>query len=99
MTGERGEQALCSQLLQIRGCEGEVFEPPLHLHAGHGLVAEVAHGRADALRSEQGAQHTPDPRRRADIAFQPSPLAPGIDVLEYLLDEREVGSPRARGRR
>ena len=34
------------------------------------------------------------PTCRADIPFRPSPLAPGIHVLEHLLDEREVG-PRA----
>ena len=77
--GERGEQALRSQLLELRGSQGEVFEPPLHLRACQGLVPELAHGRADAFRGEQGAQHAPVPIRRADILFRPRPLAPGID--------------------
>ena len=77
---ERRDQALRPQLLERRGGEGEVFEPPLHLRARQGLVAEVAHGRAERLRREQAAQHAPDPIRRADIPFRPRPLAPGIDV-------------------
>ena len=92
--GERGEQALCSQRLQIRGCQGEVFESPLHLRACQGLVPEMAHGRADAFRGEQGAQHAPVPVPRADILFRPRSLPPGIDGGEDVLDEREV-SPRA----
>ncbi len=71
-----------------------MFESPLHLRAGQGLVAEVAHGRAERLRGEHAVQHAPDPMHRADIPFRPRPLAPGIDVGEHLLDEREV-SPRA----
>ena len=53
-----------------------MFEPPLHLRPGHGLVAEVVHRRADPLRGEQGAQHALDPIHRADILFWPRPLAP-----------------------
>ena len=90
---ERRQQALRAHLLEPGGSEAEVLEPPLHLRAGQGLVAEFAHGRAQRLRGEQAAQHAPHPRRRADILFRPRPLAPGIDVLEYLLDEREVGLP------
>src|SRR5262249_19817560 len=52
------------------------------------------HGRAQPLRREQAAQHAPGPRPRADITLRPRPLAPGIDVFEDVLDEREVG-PRA----
>jgi hypothetical protein len=57
-------------------------------------VAEVAHSQAEPLRGEQVAQHTPGPRRRADVPFRPRPLPTGIDVPEHLLGEREVGSPR-----
>src|SRR5712692_10547365 len=91
---ERGDQALRPHLLERRGWEGEVLEPPLYLRPCQGLVPEFAHGRAEPLRGEQSAQHAPDPIRRADIPFWPRPLALGIDVLEYLPDEREV-SPHA----
>ena len=57
-------------------------------------MAEVAHGRAQRLRGEHGAQHAPDPMPRADITCGTRSLAPGIHIREYLLDEREVG-PRA----
>src|SRR6266705_1316569 len=48
--GERGDQALRSQLLERRGREGEVVEPPLHLRPRQGLVAELAHGTAERPR-------------------------------------------------
>src|SRR5262249_42453356 len=92
--GKRGDKTLRPHLFERCGGEGEVFEPPLHLHPGQGLVAEVAHGRTQRLRDEQAPHHTPHPMRRTDISFGTSPLAPGIDVLEYLLDER-VMSPHA----
>ena len=92
--GDRWEQPLRPQLLERRGGEGEVVEPPLHLRTGQGLVAELAHGRADGLCGEHAFQHAQVPIHRADIAFRPRPLAPGIDVGEDVLDEWEVG-PRA----
>jgi hypothetical protein len=64
------------------------------LRPGQGLVAEVAHGRAERLGGEQGAHHAPEPNPRADILCRPRPLAPGVDVFENVLDERKVG-PRA----
>ena len=72
--GERRDQTLRPQRLERRGREAEVFEPPLHLRPGHGLVAEVAHGGADPLRHEQGAQQAKIPSCRADILFCPAPL-------------------------
>src|SRR5262249_20769968 len=83
--GERGEQALRPQFLEPRWRDREMFEPPLHLHPAQGLVAKVAHGGADRLCDEQGAQHTPGPKRRANITLRPEPLVPGIDVLEDIL--------------
>src|SRR6516162_5186534 len=67
--GERGEQALCPQLLKRCWCEREMVEPPLHLRAGQGVVAKVAHGGADGLCDVQGLQHAPDPIDRADLPF------------------------------
>ena len=67
-----------------------MLEPPLHLCTGQGLVTEFAHGRAERLRGEHAVQHAPVPRRRANIPFRPRPLAPGIDVGEDVLDEREM---------
>jgi hypothetical protein len=75
-----------------------VFEAPLHLRPGEGLVPKMAHGRTQRLHREQAAQHASDPRRRADILYRPRPFAPSIDVLEHLLDEWEV-SPYALPRR
>src|SRR5262245_44783818 len=92
--GERGDQALCPNLLDIGWREGEVLQPPLHLGARQGLVAKVAHGRPERLRGENALQHTTYPTCRADILCGPRPLVPGIDVLEHILDEREV-RPRA----
>src|SRR6516165_2003947 len=88
--GDRRDQALCPYLFERCRCEAEVFEPPLHLRARQGLVAEVAHGCADLLRREQAAQHARDPKLRADIPFRPRPLAAGVDILEDVLDERKV---------
>src|SRR5439155_3119721 len=92
--GERWDQAFCSNLLDIGWRDDEVFKPPLHLRARQGLMAKVAHGRAQRFRREQAAQHPPDPMPRADIPCRPRPLAPGIDIGEDVLDEWEVG-PRA----
>src|SRR5262252_3339780 len=68
-----------------------MFEPPLHLRTGQGVVAKWAHGGADCLCDEQGLQHAPDPIDRADLPFRPKPLTPGIDVLQDVRDERKVG--------
>ena len=68
-----------------------MFKPPLRLHARQGLVAKLAHGCADRLRGEQGSQHAADPKRRANLTLRTSALAPGIDVLQDVLDEWEVG--------
>src|SRR6266571_8869670 len=92
--GDWWEQALCPQLLERRWREGEVVESPLHLWPRQWLVAKFPHGRAQRLRGENALQHTTYPTCRADITFRTSPPAPGIDVLEHILDERKV-SPRA----
>ena len=46
---EWGAQALRPQLLDLGGCEGQMFQPPLALRPGEGLVAEVAHRREAPL--------------------------------------------------
>ena len=75
--GDRGEQALRPQLLERRGREGEVVEPPLHLRARQGLVAEVAHGRAQRLRGEQAAQHARHPTAACRHPLPAPPPCPG----------------------
>ena len=70
-----------------------MLQPPLHLCAGEGLVAKVAHGRANGLRREQARQHAPHPKHCADIPFGTWSLAPGIDVGADVLDELGSGSP------
>src|SRR5438552_2561244 len=57
--GERGEQPLRPQRLERCRREAEVVEPPLHLRPRQGLMAEMAHGRAQRLRREQAAQIKP----------------------------------------
>ena len=73
--GERWHQSLCPQLLERRGREAEVLDPPLHLRAGQGLVAEVAHGRAEHLRREQAGRSGSQSTARTTCN---SPTSPAI---------------------
>src|SRR6516164_7307051 len=53
---ERADHALEAELLDAVGSKIEMLEAPAYLLAGHRLVAELGHGRADRL----GAQHRVD---------------------------------------
>src|SRR5262249_40077283 len=90
--GKWGDESLRPQFLEPSGGETEGFKPRLHLQPPQGPVPRCTHGPAPRLPPEQAVQNAPDPQRGADITLRPRPLPPCIDVLAYLLDEREVGS-------
>ena len=70
--------------------EAEVFEPPLHLRPGQGWPKWRMAVRIPSVVSR--ARSMPRVQRPVPTSCRPRPLAPGIDIGEHLLDEREVSS-------
>ena len=91
---QRRHQSFGAELLDALGGDVEVLDAPAHLLAGQRLAAELALGDADRLDRQDAGDETPVVVDRPHALRADGTLAHTVDLVEDLLDDREI---RARG--
>ena len=79
---DRLGEAFHAERLQARLGDVQVLQTPAHLFAGHGLVAELAHGGADGLDAVHGVDQGAVIQHLADVVLLGLGRVAAVDILD-----------------